>query len=57
MGHLERERTREEANIKVYAELFFLSFSADHHEEKNETVTQREPQIDQTTEERQSKKH
>lgn len=60
MDHLGRERTREGANIRVYAELFFppfLSFRAGHHEEKNETMTQREPQISQTGEERQNKKH
>ena len=60
MGHLKRDRPREGANIRVYAELFlppFLSFRADHHEEKKETMTQRGPQISQTGEERQSKKH
>lgn len=61
IDHLERDRTRERANISVYAELFFflvfLSFRADHHEEKNETLTQREPQISQTGEEKRSKRH
>lgn len=46
MGHLDRDRTRERANISLCRTIFFplvLSFRADHHEEKNETLTQREP--------------
>lgn len=60
MDHLERERSRERANIRSYAELFFppfISFWANHHEVENETVPQREAQISQTGEERQSKNH
>lgn len=37
MDHLQRHRTREGANIRVQAELFFpafLSFRANHHEEE-----------------------
>lgn len=59
MDHLERHRTRMGANIRVNEEQIFfppfLSFGA-IHQEKTVTMTQREPQISQTGEERRSKK-
>lgn len=61
MDHLQRHRTREGANIRVQAELFFfqLFFLSGPiiMKRKKETMTQREPQISQKGEERQSKKH
>lgn len=56
MDHLQRDRTRG-ANIRVQAELFFFHSGPIIMKRKKETMTQREPQISQKGEERQSKKH